>query len=40
MTLIIAIRCVDGTVIGSDSRIVRLDEFRTEDKIFKITNFL
>lgn len=36
MTLIICIKCKDGVVIGSDGRIVRLDEFRHEKKLFKV----
>lgn len=36
MTLIIAIKCRDGCVIASDGRIVRADEYRSEEKIFKI----
>jgi len=37
MTIIIALKCKDGTVIASDGRIVRGDEFRSEQKIFKIS---
>ena len=37
MTIIIALKCKDGNVIASDGRIVRLDEFRSEQKIFKIS---
>jgi 20S proteasome alpha/beta subunit len=37
MTIIIALKCKDGNVIASDGRVVRLDEFRSEQKIFKIS---
>jgi len=36
MTLIIAVKCTDGVVIASDGRVVRGDEYRTEEKIFQI----
>jgi 20S proteasome alpha/beta subunit len=38
MTLIIAIKCKDACIIASDGRIVRADEYRSEEKIFKIGN--
>jgi 20S proteasome alpha/beta subunit len=36
MTLIIAIKCKDACIIASDGRVVRGDEYRSEEKIFKI----
>jgi 20S proteasome alpha/beta subunit len=36
MTIIIAIKCDGGAVIVSDGRVVRLDEYRAERKIFRI----
>jgi 20S proteasome alpha/beta subunit len=36
MTLIIAIKCKDACVIASDGRVVRLDEYRSEKKVFTI----
>jgi 20S proteasome alpha/beta subunit len=37
MTLIIALKCKNGTVIASDGRIVVGDIFRTDQKIYQIS---
>ena len=37
MTLIIALKCKEGNIIASDGRIVVLDEYRSDQKIYKIS---
>jgi 20S proteasome alpha/beta subunit len=37
MTIIIALKCKNGNIIASDGRIVIFDEFRSDQKIYKIS---